>query len=184
MPITFKEELYWKYFLISNDEAQKVLAPKPIPKPEPEKPVTKPEPPKETVAEKPPEPKPETAQQQLPVEKPEKPKKPRKKRETKPPFINTIKQYFEEKNILIKETKTNTKTDIDLIVAVPSAIGHTTYYCKGRDKKKISDGDLAIAALKGQERKLPILVVSTGDLTKKATIMLNKEFTNMNFLRI
>ena len=74
--------------------------------------------------------------------------------------------------------------DLDLIVEVPSAVGSLTYYCKAKNKKRISDSDLSSAFVQGQLKKLPVLFLTKGELTKKAREMLSKEFKNIKIKKI
>ena len=62
---------------------------------------------------------------------------------------------------------------------MPSVVGEVDYYCKARKKKRINDGDLSSAYVQGHVKKLPVLFLTTGELTKKAKEMLGKEFQNM-----
>ena len=51
---------------------------------------------------------------------------------------------------------------------------------KAMSKKKIDHADLALAFVQGQLKKLPILFLTAGELTKKAKEMLQKDFKGMN----
>jgi len=100
-------------------------------------------------------------------------------------FYKQIKNYFNEKKIIIRNYKiTRKNSEIDLLVEVPSSVGNLNYYCKAKNKKKCNDGDLSTAFVQGQAKKLPILFVTTGDVTKKAESMLSTEFKNMTIKKI
>jgi len=71
---------------------------------------------------------------------------------------------------MIKKNK-----EYDFIIKIPSPAGELTYYCKSKQKKRISEGDLSSAILKAQSKHLPALFLSDGDLTKKAEKSLNEE---------
>ena len=58
---------------------------------------------------------------------------------------------------------------------VPSAVGDLEYYCKAKSKKKITEIDLNAVFVQGQLKKLPVLFLITGDLTKKAQELLTTE---------
>ena len=93
-----------------------------------------------------------------------------------------VKDYLEKNQIAIKSmTIVKNHSEIDYMVEVPSSVGKITYYCKAKIKKKISDSDLASAYLKGQSKKLPVLFLTNGEITKKANEMLSTDFP---FLRI
>lgn len=100
-------------------------------------------------------------------------------------FLEKIRKYCAEKGIEILDFRIIKKrSEIDLIVKVPSAVGTLEYYCKAKDKKKISEADLSSAFVQGQVKKLPVLIFATGDLNKKASLMLQNEFKGMNIKRI
>lgn len=97
--------------------------------------------------------------------------------ETKDKFFEEVKGYFSANNIMILESAIVKKnSELDLVVSLPSAVGRLTYYCKAKNKKKSNEGDLASAYVQGQSRKLPTLYLSRGDLMKKASEMLSREF--------
>lgn len=100
-------------------------------------------------------------------------------------FFKKALQYFTENDIQVIEYKiVRKKSDIDFIIAVPSRIGGQEYYCKAKHKKKINDGDLSSAYIQSQAKRLPIIFITTGDLTKKAREMLAKDFKGMIVKRI
>ena len=181
------QELFWKFYLVPNEEVKQIvknkflkrLVVKKIEKPkvvqkEPkkvektlEKPVEKPkivqkEPKKEKIVKK--------------VEEKEKKEIEILKEDTKGTFGDVLSKYFEKKNIEIIEKNVIRKKEIDLVVRVPSSIGTMEYYCKAKDKKRCNDGDIATAFIQGQNKKLPVLFLTTGEITKKAKDMLHKEF--------
>ena len=119
-------------------------------------------------------------QRKLEAEKPKEPEK-----EVKDEFLEKIKKYCAEKNIEILEYKIiKKKSELDLVVRVPSAVGALEYYCRAKDKKKISEADLSTAFIQGQVKKLPVLILTTGDLNKKASSMLQNEFKGMNVKKL
>ncbi len=66
--------------------------------------------------------------------------------------------------------------EIDLVLRVPSVVGTLDYYCKAKNKKRVSDSDLTNAFVQGQLKKIPAMILSTGDLTKKAQELMKTEF--------
>ena len=75
-------------------------------------------------------------------------------------------------------------SEIDFIVEIPSVVGNLQYYCKAKNKKRVSDSDLSTAYVKGQLKKLPVLVLSPGELSAKAQEMISKELNNLTFKKI
>lgn len=92
-------------------------------------------------------------------------------------FFDQLTGFFKEKKIEIDKYEiVRKKAEIDFILRLPSVVGNLHYYCKAKNKKKISDGDLSSAFVQGQLKKLPVLMLVTGELTKKAEELLNTEF--------
>lgn len=116
-------------------------------------------------------------EEQTRLKEPEKEAKPKKPIED--PFLDQIKDYCSKNNITITDFKIiKKKSDIELTIKVPSAVGDATYFCKARNKKRVSDSDLSSALVKAQMKKLPALFLGTGDLTKKAKTELEEDLKN------
>ena len=179
-------EIFWKWYLTSNEEAEQLIKnklqilEKPIEKNINERIEEKIQ--KEEVKEKIEE-KPQAIQKQLK----EKPKeaikyKPRDKEDN---FLKDIMKFFEKNKINVINSEVIKKnSEIDFIVEIPSVVGNLQYYCKAKNKKRISDSDLSNAYVKGQFKKLPVIVLSTGELSAKAQEMIGKELGNLKFKRI
>ena len=100
-------------------------------------------------------------------------------------LFRKAKKYFDESRIVIKSAKINRKnSDIDFVIEVPSSVGRLVYYCKAKDKKKINEGDLSALFMDSQRRKMPVLFLVTGELTKKAQQLLDSEFKSMNVKKV
>ncbi len=103
----------------------------------------------------------------------------------KDPFLTQITGFFKRNNIEILEFKLVKKgAEYDFTINVPSAVGMLEYYCKAKSKKRISEGDLAAAFIQGQTRKMPVLVLTKGDLNKKALEMISKEFKGVTVKKL
>ena len=202
--INGNRELFWKWYLLSNQEAEQILKlmlepPKKEAKQE-IKPEAKQEPPKQYVAPtlvyktpkpmneiKPTQPKQEIkpeVQQEIPknlieTKKEEKPEpvvkrivqkvlKPRAKEKPKDDFFKKVNSHFSRKEISIIKEISKKKTEADYIVKIPSPVGELEYFCRVKDKKKISDTDLDAVFAHGQLLKLPIILMIHGELSKKA----------------
>jgi hypothetical protein len=95
------------------------------------------------------------------------------------------KKFFNNKQIIIINIDVIRKnSEIDYEIEIPSTIGNIMYYCKVKSKKKVNDSDLASAFVQGQLKKLPVLFLTQGKLTKKAKEMLNVEFQNLKVMGI
>lgn len=172
-------EVFWKWYLTPNDEAEKIIKgkldilEKPAEKKVEEK---KPEVQKQVIKEKT-EPKPESSQKKEP-----KKYKPREKDDI---FLKDIIRFFEKNKItIISNEIIKRDSEIDFIVEIPSVVGNLQYYCKARNKKKINDSDLSNAYVKGQLKRLPVIVLSPGELSSKAQEMIGKELSSLTFKKI
>jgi len=176
-----KIEIFWKWYLISNEEALSFI------KTELKIPSTKQEIPQEKPLEKP-QIKPEKLIEPKQLLKEEKRLTSEQKKipETKKfidqgeSFHNQIIKYFEKNNIrIIHEEVKKKKSDFEFILEVPTSLGNVEFFCKAKNKKLINDKDLAIASIQGQAKKLPVLFLTKGKPTKKASEMLLKEFKTL-----
>lgn len=174
------KEVFWKWYLTPNDEAEKIIKgkldilEKPIEKKIEEK---KPEIQKQIVKEK-------AAPTKQEAEKPKETKKyrPRDKEDI---FLKDLMKFFEKNKIsIINSEIIKRNLEIDFIVEIPSVVGNLQYYCKARNKKKINDSDLSHAYVKGQLKRLPVIVLSPGELSAKASEMIGKELSNLTFKKI
>ncbi len=74
------------------------------------------------------------------------------------------------------------KTEYDLVLK--NHENNEYIYCKAKDKPTISEGDLAPALIFAQNKKMPCLFLSTGELTKTAGILITREFSGLKFEKI
>lgn len=77
-------------------------------------------------------------------------------------------EYLTERGAEIISKNIKKKKEADLIVKVPSGIGSIKMFVKIKDKKTINEADLSLTYTQGQNKKLPILFLTTGKLTKTA----------------
>ena len=128
--------------------------------------------------------------EEKPIEAIKKETKPKEIRKYKPrdkedDFLKDVMKFFEKNNINVISSEIIKKSsEIDFIVEIPSVVGNLQYYCKARNKKKISDSDLSNAYVKGQLKRLPVLVLSPGDLSAKAQEMIGRELNNLTFKKV
>jgi len=108
-----------------------------------------------------------------------------KKTTDKAMFLKNTRDFFSKNNISIIETNdTKKNSEIDFIIGLQTTLGGIKYFCKSKNKKKISDADLSSAVIQAQSKNLPLLFLSNGILTKKAQEMLTNEFKNITFRNI
>lgn len=174
------KEIFWKWYLLDKEEAsfliKKILIGKEEVNPDPE--IKKEEPVKKAEERK--EPEKAIEEREEPVKKEIKQETIEKSIEaadTTSSFSGEVKSYFKANKIEIKNEKVIRKnSEIDFILEIPSTIGVVEFYCKAKNKKRVNDLDLSSAYVHGQLKKLPVLFLTSGELTKKAKEMLTTEF--------
>lgn len=89
-------------------------------------------------------------------------------------FLKQVQNFLNINKIeVLEEQIIKKKKEIDMVVKVPSNMGELYYFVAARNKKNVSDGDVSLAYHKGQEKKLPVLFLSPGKLSKKAEGYIN-----------
>jgi hypothetical protein len=157
-----RTELFWRWFLLPPNETEDII--------------------KQLLgmAKKPEEKPKEQEQKPLVKQEPKQPQKPI----PKDGFFRKLQDYFEKNSITILQSEAVRKNEFDFILKVPSAVGELTYFCNAKAKQKINGGDLAAAYVKAENKKLPVLFLTTGELTKQAKEMCNREFKNLAVKKI
>ncbi len=137
------------------------------------------------------EPEPETKQEvEEPPVKVEKPKKVSKKekqkklsedvtktkkprRKVKDDFLPFVQEFLQGLDISHEEHEIVRKnSEVNLLATVPSVVGSMKYFCKAKSKTKCDEKDISAAYMEAQIKKLPLLFLHKGNLTKKARDML------------
>lgn len=99
-------------------------------------------------------------------------------------FYNSITDFFKKSKINVLSFEIIKKnSEMDFVIEVPSAFGDVTYYCKTKNKKRISDSDLTNAYVAGQLKKLPVVFLCRGELSKKAENIL-KNLSGLTFMKL
>ena len=119
------------------------------------------------------------------IEKPliklkEKPVKIREKSD----FVKKITIFLESENIELLEEKEFRKKEFLAMIRINSDIGKIKFLCIAKDKKTITDNDLAIALQKAQALKMPAFLISSGNLNKKASSYLENYSSLIKFRRV
>ena len=90
-------------------------------------------------------------------------------------FYEEIYGYLEEQGISVTEDEVLKKgKECVFTVLLPSKFGNLSYLVYAKDKKTVNDSDLVLAMEEGKVRKLPVIFLSTGSLTKKGAVYLKK----------
>lgn len=91
-------------------------------------------------------------------------------------FLEQLNKYFGKNGIsVVKNMDQKRKGELEFIVEIESSVGALAYYCHAKDKKRVGEADLSNAFVQGQLVKLPVLFLTTGNLTKQAE-KISKDF--------
>lgn len=93
-------------------------------------------------------------------------------------FPRKVREYLSAKDMEILETLLEKKREFVGKVRLDMQFGKQEFYLVAKEKKSISDNDLAIALQNAQTMRMPVLVVSNGTLNKKAQEYL-KDWRNL-----
>ncbi|MBR9690492.1 hypothetical protein GOV08_02295 [Candidatus Woesearchaeota archaeon] len=101
-------------------------------------------------------------------------------------FHDKINKFFEKNNIeIIEENVLKKKKEYEFVVSMSTPVGKARYYARAKQKKKINEGDLSTAYVKSQSKKIPLLFLTEGGLTKKAKEMVDSgDLENATFKTI
>ncbi len=190
------KELFWKFYLLTDEEAaarikqlvqppKTELAPQPATQAKPRKPRVKK--PARTAAGTDPSASPlpqsavvpqQTIVPQAPVVAPtEQPSEqiPVPATVIDDPFLQQLLAFFAANNItILEQIVLKKKSEYDFVVQLTSPVGQLHYYCKAKNKAKVSEADVSHAFVQGQLKKLPILFLTPGTLTKPAQDLLKE----------
>ena len=174
------KEIFWKWYLVSDQESELLIKQKLQIFEQPAQEI------QQTIEKD--EIKPEQKTKE-PVQRDAKAKRERRaykpRKEAEDDFLINITKFFEKNKINVVSSEVlKRNSEIDFIVEIPSVVGSLQYYCKARNKKRISDSDLSNAYVRGQLKRLPVLLLSQGELSAKAQELLNSELKNMTFKNI
>jgi len=180
--------LFWKWYLVSDEEATPLIRthlepPKPE-SPIPEKPVEKKKEVEKVIEKTLPKP---VEKPKSPIEKPQPETKRAKKKTVKKDttdFLQELHAFFRGNDIRILNTTKIRKTEFDFELEIPSAMGNLRFYCKAVSKSRINEKDLSEVLVRAQLKRLPGILLSPGDLTKKAQEMLSREIKGLTVTKL
>lgn len=207
--ITIKgqKELYWKWYLLSNEDVQSILKGKTnnieskneerdeekkteeAPEKEPEKEAgdntednegqDKGHKDKEEESGHVPEPdQEEVTEKKDPGQSPEEKTSWKDEEVGEHELLDKCMKFFEENEISVLSKEVVRQTEVHFRVLIPSPVGKLHYFVTAKSKKKCNDSDLAQLFVNAELKKMPGLFLYTGELTKKAREKL-KEFKNL-----
>ena len=79
-----------------------------------------------------------------------------------------LKEVLLAKNIEITQEISSKKKELLAKVRTDTPFGKQEFYLAAKEKKKITTDDIISALQKAQAEKMPALIMSTGDIDKKA----------------
>ncbi len=190
--------LFWKYFLISDDEAKavirEILRPFVGTKPKVQDKIKKVKP----IINKTTELKDKSFDH--PIKKLNKTKENKEQQRTLQPiekeekvtnpnidekligteFYENLEQRFYNKGITIESAKQIRKgKELDLILLIKTSLGRSRYYAKYKSKKRCNDADISTAVVIAQSKNLPAAFITTGEIAKKTKENINTLFHNV-----
>ncbi|NQU78253.1 hypothetical protein HQ545_00635 [Candidatus Woesearchaeota archaeon] len=99
-------------------------------------------------------------------------------------FFDSVKSFFDSSGVEITGFSNIRKgAEYDFEILLPSKVGMLQYYCKAKSKAKSNEGDLSTAYVQGVVKRLPIIYLTQGELTKRAQEMLD-DFKSMVVKRL
>lgn len=178
-----KQRLFWKYFALTDQEARSFLEPKPEMQevkeqvqpaqenkeeiilqqaPQIETPIQITQPIQQQV-------QPALSSAPLIISDPQKEikKKPKKPAEESQ-FQKYLKEYLPAKEIEIIELVSDKKKEITAKIRIDTLFGKQEFYLMAKDKKKVTESDLNAALQKSNSLNMPAILMSPGELDKKA----------------
>jgi len=102
-----------------------------------------------------------------------------KKQTDKDEFLTNINQFFNQKNVIIlKHESLRKNNEHDFVVRIKNQLTTQEYYLKAYKKKSVNEKDLTQTWFTSQKKQLPSILLTTGNLTKKAQIFLKQDLQN------
>ncbi len=174
-----EQKIFWKIHTLTNNEAKELIERKINPLPltkeiKEEKVVEKEEFSKNVI-------KPEEIEdKKINIFDSNEKKKPQKsvQKEVSSPFINNIREIISAKNLEILSENLIKKKEYSARVRTDTHFGKQEFYLIAKDKKKINTEDLVFLLQKSQAEKMPGIILSSGEIDKKA-IDYYKEWRNL-----
>ena len=180
LTINNSERIFWKYFLSTEQEVNQKLRRisdplAPLPPIESKITPQKITADKENGAVEPPK---KEVDDNSGSEQEQAKQKPKKKPSSSFAFPDKLKDYLASKEIEILESILEKKNEFAAKIRADTLFGKQEYYLIAKDKKKINETDLALALQKAQNEKMPSLIISPGEVDKKALQYL-KDWRNL-----
>ncbi len=111
-------------------------------------------------------------------------KEKKEKIKEKSDFVVKVVNYLMKEDIELLEEKEFKKKEFYGICRVDSHLGKIEFLIMAKDKKNITESDLTIATQYSHNHKMPVLIISTGELDKKAVGYMEKYKNLVKFRKI
>lgn len=99
-------------------------------------------------------------------------------------YMLKIMDYFSSQEIeVIEADLVKVDAECNFVITMDTPLGISTFYCKAKDKKRISEGDITSLFAEASLRNLPGAFISSGELSKPAekTLM---DFPSLIFVQL
>ncbi len=161
VPFDHSNVKMWKWHLASDSEISEIINPKKPDIPQIQQQL-------------------EPIQQLLPIEKKQK----KSKSVSQDDFAIQIQDYLSRYNIKTVENISQRKNkELVSVVNIPSSIGELEMFLVAKNKKKLANSDISLAHQKGQSKRLPTLLLTTGEITKKTQQHIEKNLKGLLLVR-
>ncbi len=104
------------------------------------------------------------------LKKVEKPKKIKEKSD----FVMKSIDFLKAEDIELAEEKYFKKKEFEAVIKVDSNLGKMSFYLIAKDKIAITESDINLALQKSQENKMPVFLLSPGEMSKKTKAFLQQ----------
>lgn len=98
-------------------------------------------------------------------------------------FVKEVKTYIKEKDIEVLSSIEKSK-ELTAVIKIDSLFGAQEYCLIAKDKKKITENDVILAFQKAQTEKMPAVILSQGNLDKKAIIKISELKSLVKFKKL
>ncbi len=96
------------------------------------------------------------------------------------PFYKQILSYFDSKGIkMLSEEQLSKDKEYEFLIQISSVVGEMTLLCRAKNKKRLTESDVAPALLRAKNKNLFCLFLTPGEFTKKSKELISKEYTGL-----
>jgi len=84
-------------------------------------------------------------------------------------FSEDIKKFLSSNKVkVLEENEIRKNREMELVLQLNSSLGKISFFAIAKNKKVITPADVTLVHYRGQEKKLPLIFLSSGKFTKKA----------------